>query len=374
MLMITFLLTILAGFQSTENTAFSSTQKTAYKLDSLPQNTLTNKPQNDCGKLTLKKKVNKALGVSRINGISLGMHSTDFNFDYKNMLIEISQLNTEWVCINTFFYQTYIDSDSIQIPSPNSPYWQQLKRTLKQAKAQGLKVMLMPIVLLQKPKTGEWRGKIIPKSKAKWFDSYQKLLLQLGTLATQTQTDLLAIGSEYTSLQKNDTWLTLIRSLKTVYQGSLTYSCNWDAIGNIAFLKELDLLGLNGYFPLSDQKEPSFQVLKATWIDLKKELLALQTEHNIPLFFSEVGYASIDGINTAPWNYFISEKIDLKEQAACFQAFYETWIDENNFYGVFFYEWFGQGGRCDSGYTFKDKPALEVVKKWMIDSHSSIKK
>lgn len=318
--------------------------------------------------LSNKNKVNvDSLETStpKIAGITLGLHSSDYTFDYENMLKEIKETGSPWVCLTFKFYQNNIRSTSIEIPDTNSVYWQRIIQTTKQAKTLGFKVAFLPIVLLEDAKTKEWRGSIKPKSAETWFNNYKKLIVQVSQMAENEGVDLLFAGSEFSSLQgyKNE-WVNLIQNMRTVFSGLITYSVNWDAFNNIPFTDELDLVGVNGYFSLTTINNPKLSLLVKRWNTIKKRLLNKQRTLNKPIFFSEIGYASQNGNNKDPWNYLISDEVDLQEQLDCFNAFNETWLNDETLSGVFFYEWFGEGGACDTGYTPKAKPALKAIKKW----------
>jgi len=307
----------------------------------------------------------------KIAGITLGLHSLDYTFDYKNMLTEIKETGAPWVCLTFKFYQNNIHSTNIEIPDTNSVYWQRIEQTTRQAKALGFKVALLPIVLLKEAKHKEWRGNIKPKPVETWFNNYEQLILQVSQLAENETVDLLFAGSEFSSLQGYKTeWSNLIQNMRTEYSGLITYSVNWDAFDDIGFADALDIVGVNGYFSLSLVNNPKVSLLVKKWNSIKKRLLRKQQAINRPIFFSEIGYASQNGNNKDPWNYLISDEVDLQEQLDCFTAFNEVWLNNDALSGVFFYEWFGSGGECDTGYTPRKKPALQAIKKWF-DPHQN---
>lgn len=303
--------------------------------------------------------------IEKIAGITLGLHSLDYNFDYTPMLLEIKATGSPWICLNFKFYQDTIDANIIEIPDTTSAYWKQLETTTRQAKKLGFKVALLPIVLLKRYKEKEWRGKIKPINVNEWFQNYEKLLLQICQLANTQNVDMLFAGSEFSSLQNMETeWINLLANVKGNYSGYIAYSVNWDAFDEIPFINQLDLLGISGYYSLTNLNNPSEKQLTRRWQYLRKKIEQKQAEINIPIFFSEIGYASQNGINKNPWDYYISNEVDLEEQADCFAAFNKTWLNHKNLAGVFFYEWFGEGGECDTGYTPKSKPALTLIKQW----------
>jgi len=301
-----------------------------------------------------------------ITGITLSMHSLDYkNYSYQKSLKEIKATGASWVCLNFKFYQDTINSTKIEIQQDDSAYWMRLDSTIIQAKNLGFKVAILPIVLLKKSKPKEWRGKIKPTNLNSWFFSYKEMLGSIINNVAIDKVDLFFIGSEFSSLQKKEKyWVDLINSIRMQYNGLLTYSVNWDALTTVSFANNLDLLGITGYFSLTNQNNPSYKKLVKSWEGIKQQIQQSLSRYKVPYFFSELGYTSQNGINTNPWNYYISEEIDLNEQKQCFEAFTKVWKNEPDLKGVFFYEWFNNGGVCDLGYNPKDKPALKVIKTW----------
>jgi len=307
-----------------------------------------------------------ANNFDRINGITLSMHSFDYaNYSYKNTLKEIKATGSPWVCLNFKLYQDSINATTIEIPRDGSDFWMRLDSTIIEAKNLGFNIAILPIVLLKKSKPKEWRGKLKPTNLDAWFNSYEEMLGSIINNVSIDKVDLFFIGSEFSSLQnKEKYWLTIINSIRLQYNGLLTYSTNWDALTTVSFANYLDLLGINGYYSLTNQKNPSLKKLVNGWKKIKLRIENSLKHYQTPYFFSEIGYTSQDGINTDPWNYYISEEVDLQEQKQCFEAFTKVWKNEPALKGVFFYEWFNNGGICDLGYSPKDKPALKVIKTW----------
>ena len=300
-----------------------------------------------------------------IKGMTMPMHSKVENFDYGPTLNEIKDLGTEWVQINVKFYQENYRSSLIKIPFENTPFWFNLEATIAKAKALDLKISLLPIVRLDRTTATEWRGSIQPDSKSIWYTSYILMIEKVAFLASKHEVEILSIGSEFTSMQGDSLeWKDVISSVKSIYCGAVSYSVNWDALDKLSFVDELDILGVSCYYPLTRYNNPSLRNLKKAWTSLKSTLIMEQENLNIPIYLSELGYTSQDGTNTNPWNYAISEDIDLEEQKDCFQAFVSTINNDSNFHGAFIYDWFDKGGLKDLDYTVKGKPAEKVLRDW----------
>jgi hypothetical protein len=49
--------------------------------------------------------------------------------------------------------------------------------------------------------------------------------------------------------------------LRGIYTGSITYSANWDDVESTVVLGELDVIGVNAFYPLADKDGASFDAL-----------------------------------------------------------------------------------------------------------------
>ncbi len=62
--------------------------------------------------------------------------------------------------------------------------------------------------------------------------------------------------------------------LREVYNGQLTYAANWDEYKRIPFWEDLDFIGVDAYFPVSEEKTPSIEQASLGW---QKHKLQLKT-------------------------------------------------------------------------------------------------
>lgn len=300
-----------------------------------------------------------------INGVTLAMHSFDYDLDYGEKVDEIAALGAEWIQVNVKFYQENIYSSRIVSLEGYDGYWRQFEEILVRAKQNDLKVSILPIILLSQAQGSNWRGLIEPYDLEKWFRYYNKLVQRIALLAEKHEVEMLTVGSELVNLQQYVShWENLIENVREVFSGKLNYAANWDAYAELQFLDKLDYLGISGYFDLTESTSPSAWSLRSSWNTIKKQILAFQKERNIPIIFTELGYTSQDGTNMHPWNYYASDVVDLEEQKACYKAFIDVWGSEKNFHGVMFYDWYAEGGPTDTGYTIRNKPAEKIVKDW----------
>ncbi|MFK7798962.1 MAG: hypothetical protein AB8E82_16030 [Aureispira sp.] len=105
-------------------------------------------------------------------------------------------------------------------------------------------------------------------------------------------------------------WKKLIKKVRSVYRGKLTYAANFDNYQEVAFWKQLDFIGINAYFSLRDASttfEDSSQLkaqLKKGWDKVFGEIQSYTKSKGVkdkPLLFTELGYISRENATIEPW-------------------------------------------------------------------------
>lgn len=303
-------------------------------------------------------------------GFSLGMYARDGKFDYTPFLREMKDIGvTDVMLITPWFLE---DWESIRIyrrTYRSSPAFV-IEKVAHTARDMGMNVMLMPIVLLTTSDKNHWRGNIAPTDLSDWFSSYNEFIGAFADIARTAGCESLVVGSELSSLEKyEDHWRNAIKNVRDRFGGLLTYSANWDHIDYITFWDDLDMIGMTGYHTLTSKNDPTVDELTAGWNRIREKLveeLEKEKNHKKPYFFTEMGYASLDSINTNPWDYVKPKTVDMQEQADCYESWFRAWKDQKGgFRGAYFYTWWRNSDTDDEkGYTIYGKPAEETVRKW----------
>ncbi|MEM7036657.1 MAG: hypothetical protein AAF570_06725 [Bacteroidota bacterium] len=147
-------------------------------------------------------------------------------------------------------------------------------------------------------------------------------------------------------------WNKLIWGLKDIYHGKLTVAANFDNYDQIVFWPDLDMVGINAYFPLrtleSDSIPVKEQMVEGWKREFKKVLHYLDTlgVPNMPVLITELGYTRYSGSTIAPWKghgfslletaetdsliIWDQQPIDLAERNAAIEALKEA-VRETNF-------------------------------------------
>lgn len=314
----------------------------------------------------------RPLDLQQFRGISIQVHEGAENHPYDKFIREIAATGANTVCIVVNAYQQNCGSSSIFIESRKTPPERRLRELFALSHQLGMKVILMPIVLLEKGRKDEWRGKINPEldknSWDDWWENYTNYILYYAGIAQTSGVDVFMVGSELVSTEtQTDRWCKLITQVRGAYKGYLSYSANWDHYKVIHFWDKLDIIGMTTYYDLCGSKPPTLETLKESWSQIHNDLIQWQSTVGKPLLFTEVGWPNQVTAAKEPWNYYAAQnKPDPGLQRACYQSFFDTWANEPALGGYMIWEWrthdaWVTGPMQDTSYCPKDKPAMELI-------------
>lgn len=312
-----------------------------------------------------------------MRGVSLGMYFKSQDFDYDLFLKDIKEVGASHVGFVISWYQKNVKATRIVRDKQRTVSDARLIQTIRQARARGLQVFLLPIVRLKERGPDDWRGVIKPTVLDDWWRSYRSYILHYARLGQTHGVELFSVGSELVSMETHRSrWRSLIASVRQIYRGMLVYSANWDHYEPVTFWDDLDYIGISNYYELSKKVLPSVARLRDTWMKIRKKIEAWKANYpRQPLIFTEVGYYSQEGTNIYPWDYTRDQKISLEEQRRCYRAFVDVWSKSKVLQGSYFWNWFARGGPTDKGYTPRGKPAECILREWYGNiKKSSVKK
>ncbi|MBC2844370.1 glycoside hydrolase family 113 [Winogradskyella flava] len=243
------------------------------------------------------------------------------------------------------------------------------KQYIEELRKKNIKVMIKPQIWVWR---GEFTGKIMMTSEDNWKaleDSYSSFILEYTRLAKEVKAEILCIGTELELFVKYrpEYWTGLIQKIRTVYQGKLTYAANWDEFRRTPFWSQLDYIGVDAYFPVSDAQTPSFEDCIEGWKKHKPIISKMAEDYKKPILFTEYGYRSVDYSGREPWVSSRSMKeVNLEAQVNTTKALYETFWKEDWFAGGFVWKWFikhdKSGGEDNPMFTPQNKPVEEVIR------------
>ena len=70
----------------------------------------------------------------------------------------------------------------------------------------------------------------------------------------------------------------------------LTYAANWTDYRQVPFWDALDVIGIQAYFPLTEDPDYDEEDIRAGWAERMGELRAFGELHNRNILFTELGY------------------------------------------------------------------------------------
>lgn len=284
----------------------------------------------------------------------------------------VLKLNANSAAIMPFGYIKSLDHPEVKYNSDRQWFGETKKgaeQYISMLHKNGVSVMLKPQIWVWK---GEFTGKIKMNNEEDWLTlekSYEKFILDYADLANTSKVELFCIGTELEQFIKHRPayWEQLIKKVKTVYKGKLTYAANWDEYTRTPFWNLLDYIGIDAYFPLNEDKTPSMAQLKEGWVKHKEAIKSLSEKENKPILFTEYGYRSVDYTGSKPWEVDYSKtSVNLEGQVNATQVILETFWNEDWFAGGYVWKWFTfhdkAGGEHDPRFTPQNKPAEETLR------------
>jgi hypothetical protein len=310
--------------------------------------------------------------VSKMNGVSLTAPPQEIP---SRLIGEVkSQTGASWVSVIPYSFifegetETHFDVER--------QWWGERSvgviRQIQYAKEHGMQVMLKPHVWVVH---GGWIGEFGYDTQTEWQaweKSYRDYVLHFARLADSMKVELFCFSTETDRAVKErpDFWKDLIKEIRAIYHGPITYAANWDNYQNIPFWSSLDYIGIDAYFPLSSESSPGLDTLLRAWKPYLREINAFQVEIGKPVLFTEYGYLSVANSAWRTWeleNQLNELEADQTAQARAYEAMYQTFWDKEWFAGGFLWKWFlydKAGGKDDRDYTPQDKPVLQVIRSY----------
>jgi hypothetical protein len=216
-----------------------------------------------------------------------------------------------------------------------------IARAIEMAHAHGLHVMLVPHLWVE---SGEWRALIDPKSDdgwARWADSYEHFVRAWAEIAEATRAEIFSAGVElrsWVTTARAPSFARVLRDVRRVYHGLVTYSANWDDVEQTVILGDLDVIGINAFYPLTDESSASESKLLEGARRIREKVHALAETWQKPVLFTETGYTTRPDPALRPWLWpdaMSDVKIDEAAQAGAYRALLAPMLDEADFAGFF---------------------------------------
>ena len=260
-------------------------------------------------------------------------------------LDELAALGVNWIAIHPY---AGIRGDGRLRPSGGEfqpatpPEW--LSRPIAEAEARRMAFLVKPH-LAYWGSPFAWRGEIRfdePAARARFWTEYSDWIVGLARVTGEA--DAFCVGTELDRmLGDEDEWRALIARVREVTGARLTYAANWDAFENVPFWDALDAIGIQAYFPLSEEREPGEADLRAGWDGVLARLRRMHERTGKPVVFTELGYHASPHVASQPWSDSRAEDRDRagQLQQRCLRLALEILDRERSWLrGAFLWKWF----------------------------------
>lgn len=309
--------------------------------------------------------------VQKINGVSFVASREPAKDEH---VVEMLKVNANHAAIMPFGFIRNANTPEIVFDSDRQWHGETrkgAKQYIDLLHKKGVKVMVKPQLWIWR---GVFTGSMEMKSEENWRkleDSYEKFILNYAEMANEAKADVFCIGTELEKFVANrpDFWKQLVSKVRGVYSGKLTYAANWDEYKRTPFWSQLDFIGIDAYFPLSEHETPTVEQCREGWAKHKPNIEKLSNEFDKPVLFTEFGYRSTHQTAWKPWLVDRHDNpVNLEGQSNALQAVFEEFWGEEWFAGGYVWKWFidhkSSGGANDNRFTPQNKPAQEVIKKF----------
>jgi hypothetical protein len=292
----------------------------------------------------------RAAGLDGIRGITIGPIENAYHpgvgygtraFD--RTLVESEAMGATWVAITPFGRVGDLEGRGVD-PTFEAPFEKNqvdVARAIDMAHARGLHVMLVPHLWVE---SGEWRAQIDPKTDegwARWAASYRAWVLSWAKIAEASHVEMFSCGVElrsWVTSSRAPSFAAIIHDIRKVFHGTLTYSANWDDAENTIILGDIDVIGINAFYPLADKDNAPDADLDEGGKRVREKVHALAEAWNKPVLFTEIGYTTRPNPAIHPWEWPDSMShvvIDEDAQASAYAALIAPLLDEPDFAGFF---------------------------------------
>ncbi len=292
----------------------------------------------------------------------------------RQTLIEIKSINANSIALPAYLYIKNVKAVKIKVP--DEVELKTLDQAIFHAQNLGFKVMLNVILIVM---SGNERSEVKPKNVTKWFKFYSDGLLEYVEIAEKRGVPLICIGSNLKYLEKySKHWKELIEKLRSTYHGQLTYGLKWWATNGdfnlllkCEWLKDLDYIGVNAYFPLIDKEELNLNDIVGSWYknlngrNVIEELRILVNKYGRNIILTEIGYRSIVNSLKNPENSKIDGNYSEDVQALAYEALFNVFLNQTWLKGIFIREWtIGYSPKPnDKSYNVKGKKSEDLIRK-----------
>lgn len=262
---------------------------------------------------------------------------------YARELEECVRFGATWVAITPFGRVANLGGTGVDrtFEAPYELNVPRVKAAIAMAHARGLKVFLVPHLWVE---SGEWRALIDPKTDvewARWAASYERFVVGWARVAEAEHAEMFSAGVElrsWVTTGRAPTFVEVLHAIRREYHGLLTYSANWDDVDRTVILGELDVIGVNAFYPLAEHEGATADELAAGGERVRERVHTLSLAWHRPVLFTEIGYTTRPDPAVKPWEWpdgMQRVHVDEEAQAEAYRGLLAPLLEEPDFAGFF---------------------------------------
>ena len=294
--------------------------------------------------------------------------------DMHNHLLRVGYNSIQ---INTFCYMKDKEIPFIYYNFDSTMKKKTIKKEINSLHKKGFTVMLKPHLWIggNEFNPDNWRNSIDytnPGELATWFHNYGNYIKSEAVIAEMSNVEIFVIGTELVKLTKYEKeWRKLIKEVRAIYSGKITYAAEGNNAFNINFWDALDFIGVDAYFSLTEETNPDLSDLEEGWKKYENKLSRLSERFGKKIIFTEIGYKSVKGTAVRPWEWNNKEnELSQLQQAHAFEAMYRTFGNKEYIEGIYIWKYFTDNNsyekeNVEKGFTPYGKIAEGVISEWI---------
>jgi hypothetical protein len=316
-----------------------------------------------------------------VRGVTIGPIENGYHPDvgygspaYARALDEVKKMGARWVSITPFGRVATLEGRGVD-PTFEAPFAanrEAVRRAIAMAHERGLSVFVVPHLWVE---SGEWRALIDPKTDAgwaAWAKSYGDFVRGWADVAAETHAEMFSAGVElrsWVTSGRAPSFAAIVHDIRRKYHGVVTYSANWDDVEDTIVLGELDVIGVNAFYPLADKDGASDSELLAGGRRVQERVHRLAEAWRKPVLFTEIGYTTRADPAHRPWEWpdrMQHVRVDERAQAVAYRSLLLPLLDEPRFMGFFVWRLYADpddvSQEAEWGFSPRGKQAELVVR------------
>lgn len=311
-------------------------------------------------------------------GYTWGFFSGSGVYDTEEAMRSMERLHSnglDWICIPVNVFQESYTSTLMHPVFGRTQTDREVIFAIEYAKKLGMKVCLKPMVDCL---DGVWRARIHFPEEGRinyngiWFNNYTAFMLHYAKIAEETGCEMLCTGCEMDGMDVNtERCIELIGRVREVYHGLVMHNINHGDELKYPWLGAVDVIGISGYYRLTDGKDVSIDRMLESWERVKSRLIEAHEKYGKPVMFAEIGMRNEHGCSMYPYDFKDRPHVPLDEdeQADFYESALRSFGKEEWFSGFFWWDWKAKLTPDDKihenrDFTIYGKKAEGVLKKY----------